>query len=309
MGEPQQLELGEAAGLPVADGWARLVRRRGVFRAWRRVGVWPSWAERAALAWRQRAFGARPPVAELSVAVAALAAVVSAVVGDGTEALIIGGIMAMSVGLSFLNEFRSEKAVEALHSQIRHLAFVDRDGQPARSPSPRSFRATLCICVSATSYPPICACSRRTAGVRRVCADRRVTGRGQDGRCAPARRVIARSASCVFMGTLVRGGDGRGLVVRTGPTDRVRRDRARLGERQGQTAFQQGLQAFSRLLAIVTVVLAGSIFVINAALGRSILQSALVRARDRCRPDAAAAARDRHCQPGHRRAPAGTGAG
>ena len=51
--------------------------------------------------------------------------------GDLTEALIIGGIMAMSIGLSFFNEYRSEKAVEALHSQIRHLAFVERDGQPA----------------------------------------------------------------------------------------------------------------------------------------------------------------------------------
>ena len=59
-----------------------------------------------------------------------VAAVVSAVVGDRTEALIIGGIMVMSVGLSFFNEYRSEKAVEALHSQIRHLAFVDRDAKP-----------------------------------------------------------------------------------------------------------------------------------------------------------------------------------
>ena len=77
------------------------------------------------------------------------------------------------------------------------------------------------------------------------------------------------------MGTLVRGGDGRGLVVRTGPLTAFGAIALRLGERQGQTAFQQGLQAFSRLLATVTVVLAGSIFVINAALGRSLLQSAL----------------------------------
>ena len=81
--------------------------------------------------------------------------------------------------------------------------------------------------------------------------------------------------SCAFMGTLVRGGDGRGLVVRTGPLTAFGAIALRLGERQGQTAFQQGLQAFSRLLAIVTVVLASSIFVINVALGRSILQSAL----------------------------------
>ena len=81
--------------------------------------------------------------------------------------------------------------------------------------------------------------------------------------------------SCAFMGTLVSGGDGRGVVVRTGSRTAFGAIAVRLGEQQGQTAFQQGLQDYSRLLAIVTGVLAGSIFLINAAIGRSILQSAL----------------------------------
>ena len=183
----------------------------------------------------------------------------------------------MSVGLSFFNEYRSEKAVEALHSQIRHLAFVDRDGQPAE--------------VAVTEIVPGDVVHLRVGDV--VPADLRLlevhglecdesvlTGEsqvgGQDGatRSRPAsRRSIC--ASCAFMGTLVRGGDGRGLVVRTGPRTAFGAIALRFGERQGQTAFQQGLQAFSQLLAIVTVVLAGSIFVINVALGRSVLQSAL----------------------------------
>jgi P-type Mg2+ transporter len=49
----------------------------------------------------------------------------------------------------------------------------------------------------------------------------------------------------------------------------------RLGERQPQTAFQLGLRAFSVLLVRVTAVLAGSILVINIALGRSVLTSLL----------------------------------
>ncbi len=77
------------------------------------------------------------------------------------------------------------------------------------------------------------------------------------------------------MGTLVSGGAGRGVVVRTGSRTAFGAIAVRLGERQGVTAFQQGLQDFSRLLATVTAVLAGSIFAINVALGRSILQSAL----------------------------------
>jgi P-type Mg2+ transporter len=46
-----------------------------------------------------------------------VAAVVWAAFGELTEALIIGAIMAMSIGLSFFNEYRSEKAVEELRDQ------------------------------------------------------------------------------------------------------------------------------------------------------------------------------------------------
>src|SRR5689334_1619436 len=50
------------------------------------------------------------------------AALTSAFVGERTDAFIIFLISALSVGLGFLNEYRSERAVEALHSQLRHTA-------------------------------------------------------------------------------------------------------------------------------------------------------------------------------------------
>ena len=205
-----------------------------------------------------------------------VAAVVSAVVGDRTEALIIGGIMLLSVGLSFLNEYRSEKAVEALHAQIRHLAFVDRDGQPAE--------------VSVTDIVPGDVVHLRVGDVvpadlrlleahELECDESVLTGESQLAAKTSHEQPAGDSAldlpACAFMGTIVRGGDGRGVVVRTGSQTAFGAIALRLGERQGQTSFQQGLQAFSRLLATVTVILAGSIFVINAALGRSVLQSAL----------------------------------
>lgn len=34
------------------------------------------------------------------------------------------------MGLGFFNEYRSELAVEALHSQLRHSALAVRDGEP-----------------------------------------------------------------------------------------------------------------------------------------------------------------------------------
>jgi Mg2+-importing ATPase len=277
MDEPQQLELAAAAALPVADALSELGSSEtglsGV-EASRRLAVY---GPNTLLS---------HGVSALSVLIRQLrsyllllllvAAVVSAVVGDQTEALIIGGIMLMSVGLSFLNEYRSEKAVEALHSQIRHLAFVDRDGKPTE--------------VSVTEIVPGDLVHLRVGDV--VPADLRLL-EAHELECDESvltgeSSVAAKTAdahppgessldlpSCAFMGTLVRGGDGHGLVVRTGSRTAFGAIALRLGERQTQTSFQHGLQAFSRLLATVTAILAGSIFVINAALGRSLLQSAL----------------------------------
>ena len=68
----------------------------------------------------------RSPLLGLLVA----AAIASYFVGERSDAVIIGVIVAVSVGLGFFNEYRAEKAAEALHSQLRHQAVVIRNGQP-----------------------------------------------------------------------------------------------------------------------------------------------------------------------------------
>jgi Mg2+-importing ATPase len=275
--EPQQLELAAAAALPVADALSKLGSSESGLssvEAGRRLAVD---GPNALLS---------HGVSALSVLVRQLrsyllllllvAAVVSAVVGDRTEALIIGGIMLMSIGLSFLNEYRSERAVEALHSQIRHLAFVDRDGKPME--------------ISVTEIVPgdivhlrvgdvVPADLRLLEAHELECDESVLTGESQvaakTAEAHPPGESSLDLPSCAFMGTVVRAGDGRGLVVSTGSRTAFGAIALRLGERQTQTSFQHGLQEFSRLLATVTAVLAGSIFIINALLGRSLLQSAL----------------------------------
>ena len=277
MGEPQQLDLAVVAELPVTDALGELgstdtglssveaVRRLAVYgpNVLRSHGV----SALSVLARQLRSY---------LLLLLLFAAVVSAVVGDRTEALIIVGIMAMSVGLSFFNEYRSERAVEALHSQIRHLAFVDRDGQPAEVAVSEIVPGDVVHLRIGDVVP---ADLRLLEAHGLECDESVLTGESQvaakTADAHPPGESLLDLPSCAFMGTLVRGGDGRGLVIRTGPSTAFGAIALRLGQRQGQTAFQQGLQAFSRLLAIVTVVLAGSIFVINAALGRSVLQSAL----------------------------------
>ena len=66
------------------------------------------------------------------LALLAVTAVVSFFLGDNTQALIIGVILAISVGLGFVNEYRAERASAALHSRVRHNAVVRRDGRDSQ---------------------------------------------------------------------------------------------------------------------------------------------------------------------------------
>jgi Mg2+-importing ATPase len=60
------------------------------------------------------------------------AAGVAAATGDTTDGTIIAAIVILSVGLGFINEYRSEMAVAALHANISHQALVWRDGRQQR---------------------------------------------------------------------------------------------------------------------------------------------------------------------------------
>jgi Mg2+-importing ATPase len=275
--EPQELELSATAMLPVADVLSRVASSElglSSAEASRRLGIYgPNvLAAHGVSAWAVLARQLRSYLLLLLF----VAAVVSAVVGDRTEALIIGAIMAMSIGLSFFNEYRSEKAVEELHSEIKHLAAVDRDGAPAEIAVTQLVPGDVVYLRVGDVIPA----DLRLLEVHELeCDESVLTGESQatdkTAEAQPPGDSPLDLRSCAFMGTLVSGGGGRGIVVRTGSRTAFGAIAVRLAEQQGVTAFQQGLQDFSRLLATVTAVLAGSIFVINAALGRSLLQSAL----------------------------------
>ena len=112
--------------------------------------------------------------------------------------------------------------------------------------------------------------------MRRGGPDRRVGAGGEARRAGgeagvaarPRRRARSWEPSC-------GPGAALGVVVQTGGRTEFGAIATQLGERQPQTAFQLGLRDFSLLLVRVTAVLAGSILVVNVALGRPVLESVL----------------------------------
>jgi Mg2+-importing ATPase len=200
----------------------------------------------------------------------------SAALGQRTEAAIIFAIIALSVGLGFLNEFRSEKAVEALHAQIRRRALVHRDGRIEDVDVTELVPGDVVELRVGDIVP---ADLRLLEAIALSCDESVLTGESapveKTAEPSPPGRGPLELPACALMGTVVHGGSGRGLVVQTGPATEFGAIALRLGERHEQTSFQRGLQDFSRLLVTVTGALAGAIFVVNFAFGRPVLDSLL----------------------------------
>jgi P-type Mg2+ transporter len=204
------------------------------------------------------------------------AALTSILVGEGTDALIIFLISALSIGLGFFNEYRSERAVEALHSRLRHATIVRRDG------TDRALDVTELVpgdVMRLRVGDVVPADLRLLEADELQCDEAVLTGEPlpADKQAGPIAETDSALdlPSCAFMGTVVRSGAGTGVAVATGSRTAFGKIALKLGERQPQTAFQLGLHDFSLLLVRVTAVLAGSILLINVALGRSLLDSAL----------------------------------
>ncbi len=204
------------------------------------------------------------------------AAAVSAATGDPTDGAIIAAIVGLSVGLGFVNEYRSELAVAALHAGIRHQALVWRDGSQQRL-DVRDLVPGDVVALRVGDLVP--ADLRLLEADQLECDEAVLTGEPipavKTADPVPASDSTVDLPSCAFMGTVVHQGAGRGVVVATGSATAFGKIAAGLAERQAETGFQAGLRGFSKLLVKIAAVLTTSIFVINLALHRPLLDTLL----------------------------------
>ncbi|HEX5534695.1 MAG TPA: magnesium-translocating P-type ATPase [Actinomycetales bacterium] len=206
----------------------------------------------------------------------AVTAAASFFLGQHVDALVILVILTVSVGLGFANEYRAQQAAEALHNQLRRTCVTWRDG------TPRPLDVTELVpgdVVELQLGAIVPADVRLLDAVNLECDEAALTGEsmpvGKDVTPVPADTDLAELTSCAFMGTVVQSGEGRAVVVATGPDAQFGRLAAALGEQQPETEFQVGLRRFSLLLVRVAAVLTAGIFLINLVLHRPVLDALL----------------------------------
>ncbi|MFD2420970.1 magnesium-translocating P-type ATPase [Amycolatopsis pigmentata] len=206
----------------------------------------------------------------------AVTAVASFFVGERTDAFIIGVILSASIGLGFFNEYRAERAAEALHEQIRHRAVVVRSGRAAPVDVVELVPGDVVELQLGEVVP---ADVRLTSVIALECDESVLTGESVPAEkslaLAPPDSALGDLGDCALMGTVVSSGAGRGVVVATGGATEFGRIALGLGARHPETEFQHGLRRFSLLLVQVAAVLTAAIFAVNLALHRPVVDALL----------------------------------
>lgn len=195
-----------------------------------------------------------------------IATVISIATGHGTEAIVIGVIVFFAVALGFIQEYRAERAMEALQKMAAPNAVAIRDGEEVQVPARELVPGDVLVLKAGDKVPADC----RLVEVHNLQADEAsLTGESvpiekQDAPLPGDELAAGDRTNMVFAGTAVTYGRGRALVVATGMSTEFGKVASMLqGVKQSRTPLQEDLDRVGRMLAVVALL----IVIVIVALG------------------------------------------
>jgi len=204
------------------------------------------------------------------------AALVSAIAGEWTDALIVGAIVVATVVIGYGREYGAEVALQALRARIQTRVAVLRDGRPTQVLVEDVVTGDI-VLLSAGSIVPADAVLLEATDCH--LSEAVLTGESfpvekRPGMAAPA-APLSRRTNCVFLGTNVRSGTARCLVVATGATTEFGAIAHRLSLRPPETEFDRGIRRFGYLLTSAMLVMVLLVFVAHMFRSRPPVETLL----------------------------------
>ncbi|MBJ9752207.1 cation-translocating P-type ATPase [Burkholderia cepacia] len=201
-------------------------------------------------------------------------AILSGILGDFKDSLVIVAIVILNAAIGFIQDFRAERAMAELKQLAALDATVFRDGQRSTIPAAWLVPGDVVLLEAGGAVP---------ADMRLIDAPQlKVSEATLTGEAIPVEKSVsplddvglslADQTNMAFKGTMVTYGRARGMVVATGMDTQLGRI-ATLLEQAPHTAtpLQNRLATFGRQLSVLILVLCTAIFVTGVLRGEPVL--------------------------------------
>ncbi|TXW59700.1 magnesium-translocating P-type ATPase [Enterococcus gallinarum] len=202
------------------------------------------------------------------VLVLALLMVISFFTGD-YEAVVVMGIMILaSVTITFVQEYRSQKASLALKELIENTCSVTRDGETIEIPMDEVVPGDIVTLATGDMIP--------ADAILIWTKDLFINQSSLTGESMPVEKFVDAGIKdsketisaldmqdLVFMGTDVLSGQGKAIILKTGQSTFFGDIAKNATSKRGKTTFEDGLTKVSKLLLRMVMVLFPIVFLIN----------------------------------------------
>jgi len=210
------------------------------------------------------------------VLILVFAAVVSGVVTEWLDAIIILVIVLGSALLGYFQEYRASSAVAELRARVQLQVRVRRGGEVHQIPAADVVPGDVMILSTGGLVP---ADGRVVTATDCHVSEAILTGETfpvekKSGDVEATAPIAARS-NCLWMGTTVQAGTAEMLVVATGAATEYGMVAQRLALRPPETSFERGIRQFGHLLTQVMVALVTVVFVANVFQHKPAIDSLL----------------------------------
>jgi Ca2+-transporting ATPase len=200
---------------------------------------------------------------------------VSGLLGHGLEAGVIAVIVLFAVSLGFVQEYRAERALEALRKMAAPLGHVIRDGVERSIPSRDVVPGDLVVLRAGDRVPADC---RLTAAVNLAIDEAALTGESAaiaktSTELATEKLAIGDRLNMAYAGTVVTYGRGQAVVVATGMSTEFGRISGLVQMVEaGRTPLQENLDTLGRTLGKAAVVVVALIVALGLWRGLPLLE-------------------------------------
>lgn len=204
-----------------------------------------------------------------------IASIVSIIVGEVTDSLVIIGIVIVNACLGVIQEYRAGKALEALKKMSAPNAKVIRDGEPVTIPAVDLVPGDIVV-LETGDYVP--ADVRLFSSVNLKIEEAALTGES-----VPVEKNweaelsgdigLGDQINSGFMSTLVTYGRGGGIVTSTGMNTVIGKIAEMIQEDEGEdTPLQKKLAKMGKLLGTGCLVICAVVFVLGLFRGEPVLE-------------------------------------
>lgn len=210
---------------------------------------------------------------DFMILVLMVAAVISGVLGDVIDTIAIILIVIINAIIGFIQEYRAEKAMQALKKMSTSMAKVIRDNAVRQLPSGDIVPGDLVLIEAGDILP---------ADLRIIKSDQlKVNEASLTGESVAVEKTtgvieaenlpLGDRTNMAYKGTHVTYGKGRGIAVATGMETELGKIAEMLGGETTKTPLQKRLTAFGKKLAVIILFICAIIFVIGLLRGEKTL--------------------------------------